>query len=438
MFFAIVVFVIAFAAIVSEKVDRMIAAILGATVLIMFRSIPYEEAVARIDFNVIFLLVGMMMVVYILAETGLFEWVAVVIAQKARGDGRIILAGLLVATAVLSALLDNVTTVVLMTPVTILITQILGLPTVPFLLLEALFSNIGGTATLIGDPPNILIGSQSHLTFNQFALHLGPVVLITMALTIPCAALLLGTSLSVPPEVRERILKATPNRAITDPFRLRRGLIVFLVLIGGFSLSHAVGIEPGLLALAGAAIMVVVCRSDLHRTMQAVEWNTIFFLIGLFMLVGGLEYHGLFHELGAAMFSLTKGQFFLTVMAILWVSAILSAVMGNIPVVIAMIPLVKSIEPVFADQLGVDGDLALTQVIVTEPLFWALALGTCFGGNGTLYGAAANVVVAQIATRNHFRITYTDFLRYGAPMTLASLVVASMYIWVRYFLLAPI
>ena len=433
--YALIIFGITYFLILTEKVDRTAAAIMGAASVVFFQLIPHKTALEHVDLDVMFLLVGMMTVVNILSETGLFEWVAVFIAQRARGNGLLILTGLLFATAVLSAFLDNVTTVVLIAPITILITQILEIPTVPFLILEALFSNIGGTATLVGDPPNILIGSKGHLSFNQFLAHLSPAVVGIMLVALLIIVVLFRKTMHVSPEARKRIMKATPSKAITDPFRLKRGLVVFALILLGFTLSHTLHIEPGLVALLGGFVMVVVTRSSVREAMEKVEWETIFFLIGLFILVGALEYNGLFEELGRVMFKMTSGHFFFTAMAVLWSSALLSSLFGNIPVVIAMIPLVSSLFKAFGAELGLQDNPELMALQIEQPLWWSLALGSCLGGNGTLLGAAANVVVAQIARKNNYPLSFFEFTRYGLPLMLLTLLLSSAYIYVRYFLL---
>lgn len=433
LWIALAVFAVAYILIVTEWVDRTAVAILAATACVLLGLIPYEEAIETVDLDVIFLLTGMMLVVAVLADTGLFEWVAIAIAKASRGNGLLILMALLVATAVLSAILDNVTTVVLIAPIAILITQILALKPAPFLILLVLFSNIGGAATLVGDPPNILIGSASGLTFRQFGEHLGPIVLVIMVVTLPPLAFFMRTRMHAEPAMRQRILRAHPRLAITDPGRLKRGAAVFALIMGGFLFSHAIGVQPGLIALAGGLLMLVVCRSPVRETLERVEWTTIFFLVGLFMTVGALEHNGLFDLLGEVLLEQTEGQLFVACMAILWIGAALSALAGNIPVVIALIPLVQVLIRAFHTSAGL-GDLPIDPGgAIAQPLWWSLALGTCLGGNGSLFGAAANIVVAQIARRNGYQLSFVDFLRYGLPLTLGSCLLASVYIYGRYF-----
>ncbi len=433
MIVALIIFFITYFFIVSEKIDKSIAALLGAGAIIFFHSAPYEELLGKIDLNVIFLLIGMMLIVNILATTGIFEWIAVVIARKAKGNGLLILVEFMIVTAVLSAFLDNVTTVILVAPITILITQILEIPTIPILILEAVFSNIGGTATLVGDPPNIIIGSQTDLAFNDFLLNLGPIIIVVMIVSLAVIVLFLRKSVSASPATRERIMKAKPGRAIIKPQVLKRALPVFGLVLLGFFFSRPLNVEPGIIALSGGLLMAIVCKANIHHVMEKVEWTTILFFIGLFMLIGALEINGLFEILGEHIVLWTKGNLLLTAITILWFSAIFSAIVDNIPLVIAMIPLIKSIIPSFVTQMGLEGMDSAIASQIEQPLFWALALGACLGGNGSLVGASANVVIAQIARRNKYNLTFWEFTKYGFPMMIISLIISSGYIYVRYF-----
>lgn len=438
MWISIIVFLITYALMVSEKMNRTAAAILGASAVLLMRRIPYETALEYVDLDVIFLLVGMMVVVNILSRTGLFEWVAIFIAQRAKGNPVVILIGLLSATAILSAFLDNVTTVVLIAPITILIAQILELPIAPFLILEALFSNMGGTATLVGDPPNILIGSKSGLSFNAFLVNLSPVVILCTLIVFAGILLLLHGKLKTTRALRRRIMKAEPAKAILDPKRLASGLVVFFFILAGFIASHWLKLQPGIIAFAGAFVMIVVTRSNMRAAMAEVEWETIFFLVGLFMLVGALEHNELFDSIAQYLFALTQGHLFATAMIVLWTSAILSALFGNIPVAIAMIPLVDKLIGSTAVELALEQSPDILERYIANPFWWSLALGACLGGNGTLFGAAANVVVIQVGRRNGYRLSFWDFMKYGAPVTLVTLLVSSIYIFVRYFAFSPL
>lgn len=426
---SLAVFAISYAFIVSEKVPPATAAIIGGALVVFFQLIPHEVALEKVDLEVIFLLTGMMIVVNILSETGLFEWVAVTIAQRSKGNGLVILAGLVVSTAVLSAFLDNVTTVVLIVPITILIAQILELPATPFLILEAIFSNIGGTATLVGDPPNILIGAKTHLTFNDFIVNLGPAILLLVLIMLVVAVLMLRKHLHVATAARERIMIARPEKAITEPGQLARALPVFLLILLGFVMAQELGVQPGMVALTGAFVMIVVTGSDIRTQLGKVEWETIFFLIGLFMLVGALEYNGLFDTMGEALVRYTEGNMLLATLAVLWVAGILAAFLSAVPVTIALIPLVSAY---IAGMGGTPGQ----HDPQFDMLWWALALGACLGGNGTMLGAPANVVVVQIARKNRYHVSFFEFARYGIPVLLLSLIFSSAYLYLRYFLLA--
>lgn len=432
MIAVIAIFVVTYALIASEKIDKAAAAVLGTTVVALLGLAPLEMLFEKIDLNVIFLLAGMMMIVNILAQTGVFEWIAITLAQQSKGRGMAIVLKFLLATALLSAFLDNVTTVILMAPITILVTQILEVPTVPVLILEAIFSNIGGTATLVGDPPNIVIGSQGGLSFNDFLVNLAPGVAIILGVSLLIIYPLFRKRFVVPENIRARVMQAHPNRAIINPIVLKRALPIFGLVLLGFFVSHTINLEPGLIALAGALLMAIVCKVHVHQALEKVEWGTIFFFIGLFMLIGALEVVGVFELLGGKLLSFTQGNLLLTAMVVLWASAIFSAIVDNIPLVIAMMPLLGSIIPGFAGQQGLT-DPAVIHTQIAEPLYWSLALGACLGGNGSLIGASANVVVAQISNRNKCKLTFMGFTKIGLPMMIMSLIISSLYIWMRYF-----
>ena len=428
-----IIFVATYILIASEKVDKAIAAILGAGAMVICGVAGFPDMLAKIDLNVLGLLVGMMIIVNLMATTGVFEWVAVQIARQTKGNGVLIAVEFMLATAFISAFMDNVTTVILMAPVTILITQLLGLPTVPILIMEAIFSNIGGTATLIGDPPNILIGASCNLSFNDFLLNLTPVVLVIALVTVGLVVFGMRRKLKSNPAAIHLVSLTEPRRAILDVKRLKRSLIVFAGVLLAFFCGRWIGIEPGLTAMCGACIMLLVCRVDFSHMLEKVEWSTIIFFCGLFMMVGALELNHAFSLLGAEMVKLTQGNFALTMMIILWGSALLSSVVDNIPLVIAMIPLINSIIPTFAGQMGLEGSEEISRT-VGQPLFWSLALGACLGGNGTLIGASANVVVSQVARKNGYKISFAEFSRYGFPLMLVSTAVSSVYLYLRYLI----
>lgn len=432
MLVPILIFLVVYFFIATEIIDKTIAALIGAALMIGFHLVHYEKALLAVDLNVIFLLVGMMVVVNTLTDTGVFEWLAIRLARLARGNGLLITVLFMVLTAVLSAFLDNVTTVILMAPITILLCQLLEMPAVPVLIMEAVFSNIGGTATLVGDPPNILIGSQTHLSFNDFLVNLSPPVLLMMVILLGVMTLMFRKQIKTTEQTRKRIAQSRPEKAILQPLVLKKALIVFGLILTGFFCSRLLDLEPGIVALGGAMLMVLVCKKNVHDALMHVEWNTILFFAGLFMMIAALEHNQVFEKMGEAILHLCGGNLAATVMTMLWFSAIASALVDNIPLVMAMIPLVKGIIPVFAQQMGIDDPL-LIQSQIAEPLFWSLALGACLGGNGTLVGASANVVIAQMANRNNCPITFWSFTKYGFPFMIASLIIAHLYLYFRFF-----
>jgi Na+/H+ antiporter NhaD/arsenite permease-like protein len=422
MIASIVIFVLVYILLASEKVEKSVAAILGAAAVILGGLIDFDSAMHAIDLNVIFLLVGMMTCVAILAETGFFEWVAISVAKAMNGRPIPILVMLLTVTMIFSALLDNVTTIILLAPVTILITQLLELPTLPFLILEALASNIGGTATLIGDPPNIIIGSRAELTFNDFIHHLSPGVVVIAIIFIITALLMLKKQLHVTDQVRTRVTEACPKRAIRDAKKMKRSLIVFGLIFIGFFTHHHLHVPPGIVALAGMGLMLLACRTKSEKMLRHVEWDAILFFIGLFIIIGALEHNGVIDLLATGMLNVCGDNLLLTTMVVLWGSAFLSAVLDNIPFVIVMMPLIQ--------KLLVDTGVSPTG---DNPLFWALAMGACLGGNGTIIGASANVVVSKIGERNGYHISFFQFMKWGFPFMIQSVFLAMIYLWLRYF-----
>ena len=298
MLFPIIVFLVVYFFIATEIIDKTIAALIGAGLMIGLHLVGYEEALHAIDLNVIFLLVGMMIVVNTLSDTGVFEWLAIKLARLAKGNGLVLAIFFMVLTAVLSAFLDNVTTVILMAPITILLCQLLEIPAVPILIMEAVFSNIGGTATLVGDPPNILIGSQTHLSFNDFIVNLSPPVLVMLAVLLGVMALMFRKTIKTTEQTRKRIEQSRPEKAILQPLVLKKALVVFGLILAGFFGGRALDIEPGIIALVGAMVMVLVCKKDIHHSLIHVEWNTILFFAGLFMMISALEHGHVFEAMG--------------------------------------------------------------------------------------------------------------------------------------------
>lgn len=430
MLFASAVFAIVYAFIISEKLNRAILALLGACLMIFGGLVTQDAAISGVDFNTIGLLMGMMLIVGITARCGVFQYVAVWSAKKVKAQPIGVLFMLSLVTATLSAFLDNVTTVLLIVPVTLLITEELKVKPYPYLIAEVLFSNIGGTATLIGDPPNIMIGSSVGLTFNQFVIHLSPAILVVIPATLVPLYFIWRKELVTTPEARARVMAYSERDAIRDPRLLKQSLAVIALVIGGFVAAHSLHIAPATIAIAGAVLLLFLdnyhrnAEEQSHAVQKAfaeVEWVTLMFFVGLFILVHGLNESGVIRMMAEKLLAATGGDKYLTALAILWGSAILSAFIDNIPFVATMIPLIKNMAPTFG------GDEALL------PLWWALALGACLGGNGTLIGASANLVVAGLAERSGHRIGFVPYLKSCFLLMLLSIVVAHIYIVWRYF-----
>lgn len=422
---AVAVFVAAYALIASERVHRTAAALAGAGVMLLLQVLSAEEAFhsmeTGVDWNVIFLLLGMMLIVAVLRRTGLFEYVAIWSAKRAQGRPFRILVTLSMVTAVASALLDNVTTVLLVAPVTVLVAERLRVRAVPFLIAEVLASNIGGTATLVGDPPNIIIGSEAGLSYTAFLVNLGPIALVVLVLFLAAARYLFRQDLSVSDDHVEEVMELDEREAIQDVGLLVRSLSVLALVTVGFLLHKPLGYDPATVALLGAGILLLIAGQQLRELVEDVEWETLVFFMGLFIMVGGLVRVGAIDAVANWAADLTGGNELVGSMLILGVSGVLSGFVDNIPYVAAMAPVV--------DQLS--GELGAGAV-----LWWALALGADMGGNLTLVGASANVVVVGLARRAGHPIRFGEFLRYGAAVTLMSLAVSAVYLWVRYFLLA--
>jgi Na+/H+ antiporter NhaD/arsenite permease-like protein len=419
-----------YAAIIWDKLNRSIVALLGASLMILVGALDQGEAVRGIDWNTLGLLAGMMILVSISRRSGMFQYAAIWSAQRARASPAGILLLLQLTTAVVSALLDNVTTVLLIVPVTLVITSELEVPPYPFLFAEVFASNIGGTATLIGDPPNILIGSLAGLDFNAFIVHLAPVVVVVMAAQALVAHLLWGRAMKSTPAHRDRVMAMRPADAILDPVLLRQASAVMSVVILAFIFARQLHVAPATVAMAGAAVLMFLDNwqhhnekqsANVHKTFSDVEWITIFFFIGLFVIVHGVEVGGLLGLLADKLVAATGGNLANAGYVVLWGSAFLSAIIDNIPVVATLIPLIKSTAPTFG---GADHIV---------PLWWCLSLGACLGGNGTLIGASANLTVAGLAERNAIPFRLLTYTCYAFPMMLLSLVICHAYVWWRYF-----
>ncbi|WP_003545709.1 SLC13 family permease [Desulfotomaculum nigrificans] len=416
---ATAVFLVAYAIIISEKIHRAVVALLGAMVVVVAGILSQEKAVEAIDFNTIGLLVGMMIIVGIARNSGVFEYLAVKAAKQSKGEPLAIMVALSVITAILSALLDNVTTVLLIVPVTFSIARSLEINPMPILFAEVMASNIGGTATLIGDPPNIMIGSATGLGFMDFVINLTPVVIVIMVVTVLLLKMIFRKQLVVRQELKQNIMNLDPRDEIKDPVLLKKSLIVIALTIGGFLLHQYVHLESATIALAGAALLLLLTREDPEHALTAVEWPVIFFFAGLFILVGGLEEVGVIEWIAKKSLELTGGAMLPTGMLILWLSAIASAFVDNIPFVATMIPLIQDM-----GRLGGITDL--------DPLWWSLSLGACLGGNGTIIGASANVVVVGMAEKRGYKWTFLGFMKVAFPLMIVSIIISTVYLYFFY------
>ncbi|MBI3512490.1 MAG: ArsB/NhaD family transporter [Proteobacteria bacterium] len=425
-----VVLVVTYVAVMVDRLNRAIVALLGAGLMIVLGVLTQDAAIRGVDFNTIALLTGMMLIVGITRRCGVFQYVAILSAQRVRANPAAVLALLSLVTAAFSALLDNVTTVLLIVPVTLAVTRELDVPPYPFLFAEIFASNIGGTATLIGDPPNIIIGSAVGLSFNDFIVHLTPVIIVVMVVQVLITHAIWGRRMHATPEDRRRVMAMVRREAIVDVRLFKQSSTVLAGVVLAFVLARWLGLEPGTIAMLGAAVLLLLDNlgrtpeqqsEEVHRTFTEVEWITLFFFIGLFIVVAGVERAGLLSILAERLVSATGGDLALTALTILWAAAVLSAVIDNIPFVATMIPLIKSLAPAFggAEQIG--------------PLWWALSLGACLGGNGTLIGASANLTVAGLAERQGVRFRFLTYTAYAFPMMLVSIAICHVYIAWRYF-----
>lgn len=417
MALAVGLFAAALVAIASERVDRTKVALLGAVLVVLVQTIDQDAAIEAIDWNTLGLLAGMMLMVKITETTGIYAWLAIRAGQLSRGRPLAIVVSLATTTALLSAFLDNLTTVLLLVPITFLLADALDLDAMPLIIIEILVSNIGGTATLIGDPPNILIAGATGLSFGEFIVNLAPIAAVTFVVVTGGLYLFYRKRLHVAPEARERIMQLDARRSIEDMAELKRTVPILLATIALFFAHQALHLEPATVALTGATTMLLVTHQPLERSLASIEWPTLFFFIGLFVMVGALEETGAIDQVATGIANLTAGDRSAELLGIMWASAIGSALVDNIPFTAAMIPVVDQL------QAANDGD---------DAYWWALALGACFGGNATLVAAAANVAAAGMAARAGQPIGFITFLRIGLPVTLVSLLLATAYMGLRY------
>lgn len=423
---ALVVFVGAYALIAAEKFSRSTVALVGAGLMLLLRLTDgptvYHSAEAGIDWNVVFLLLGMMLIVGVIRRTGVFEYLAIAAARRARGRPYRVMVTLLVLTAAASALLDNVTTVLLVAPVTFLVCERIGVRATPFLIAEALASNIGGTATLIGDPPNIIIASRAGLSFNDFVVHLAPFIVVLLVVFLAVCRVLFRADLTADADRVAEVMSLRPREAIRDKRLLVQGLGVLVLVLAGFVTSPLTDLQPSVVALLGAGLLLLISTVTSQEALAEVEWETLVLFAGLFVMVGALVNTGVIDDLARLLVGATGSSLLTTAMVLLVGSAVLSAIVDNIPYVATMAPVVAQL---VAAHPGTDATV----------LWWALALGADLGGNATAIGASANVVTLGLAERNDTRITFWEFTRYGALVAALSIALAAPYLWLRYFVL---
>ena len=414
---AIVIFLVTMAAIMTEKLHRTVAAVAGALLLILTGVMSVESGFSYVDLNTLGVLIGMMLFVAVVKNSGIFEYIAIKAAKIAKGRPWPLMVLFALITAVLSAFLDNVTTVLLIGPMTLAITSMLRINPIPFFMTQIMASNIGGTATLIGDPPNIMIGSAAGLSFTDFITNTGVAVLFVLAATIVCFYFIYGRKLHVEPEAMDSILQLDENKAIKDRSLLIKSVVMILLVVFGFVFHSQLHLESCTIALTAAAVMLLIGRQDVEEIVAGVEWTTILFFTGLFIVVGGLQETGVIQILANGLMDLTEGHMTLTILLILWVSAIVSSFLDNIPFVATLIPLILTMQ-----SSGVD----------VTPLWWAVSLGACLGGNGTLIGASANVVLSGISNRHGFPITFASYFKVGFPLMLVSVAISTVFLLLRF------
>ena len=414
---AIVIFLVTMAAIMTEKLHRTVAAVAGALLLILTGVLSVESGFSYVDLNTLGVLIGMMLFVAVVKNSGIFEYIAIKAAKIAKGRPWPLMVLFALITAVLSAFLDNVTTVLLIGPMTLAITSMLRINPIPFFMTQIMASNIGGTATLIGDPPNIMIGSAAGLSFTDFITNTGVAVLFVLAATIVCFYFIYGRKLHVEPEAMDSILQLDENKAIKDRSLLIKSVVMILLVVFGFVFHSQLHLESCTIALTAAAVMLLIGRQDVEEIVAGVEWTTILSFTGLFIVVGGLQETGVTQILANGLMDLTEGHMTLTILLILWVSAIVSSFLDNIPFVATLIPLILTMQ-----SSGVD----------VTPLWWAVSLGACLGGNGTLIGASANVVLSGISNRHGFPITFASYFKVGFPLMLVSVAISTVFLLLRF------
>lgn len=423
MFLALAIFVITYFFIITEWINKMTIVLLGGFLVVLCQIMTQDKAFDYIDWNVIFLLIGMMIIMGVIKETGVFQYAAIKTAKIAKGSPTKILLMMFVVTASISAILDNVTTVMIIIPVIILIASELGISPIPFIITQIMASNIGGTATLIGDPPNILIGSAVELSFMDFVFNLTPVIIIISLFSLVIIYYTFHKRMHVSNQRRARIMEYNEKILITNRPLLIKSAIVMSVLMVGFVIQEFIHLNSATIAMTSALILLILSnRKEVeHIITQSIDWVSLFFLIGLFMIVGGLNEVGVMDKVAPLVLKVTQGNFKIASLGMIWSSGILSSILGAVPVVATLIPLIKNLAAGF-------------QNVSMNPMWWSLALGSCLGGNFTVLGTAANIVSVGIAKRNGYNISFFRFIKYSFLITIMSLVVSTIYVWLRYFL----
>ena len=412
-----IIFLVAIICIMTEKVHRTTAAILGMVLLLAFKVMTLDQAVSYIDFNTLGVLIGMMLFVGVIKHSGLFEYISIKAAKKVNGDPWRIMVMFVILTAICSAFLDNVTTVLLMGPMTITIARLLEVDPVPTLMAQIFASNIGGTATMIGDPPNIMIGSEAHLSFAAFLLNTGVPCVIILVVLFAMLKFFYGKDMHASDAAIHKVMLLDEKKAIADPKLMKQSIVMIVLVTIGFMFHDQFGYQTAFVALAAGGIMMLIGHVDIDEVVANVEWPTLLFFTGLFVLVGGLEKTGIISALAKLIMSATGGHVIATMLVLLWASALLSSILDNIPFVATLIP--------FIHALGAHG-------MDTQPLWWAISLGACLGGNGTLIGASANVVLSGIAGKHGYPISFQSYLKKGFPVMIMSIIVSMIWLLLRF------
>lgn len=414
---SIAIFAICMLAIMTEKLHRSLVAIVGAMLLLVLHILPFDAAMGHIDFNTLGVLLGMMLFVSVVKLSGVFEFLAIKCARLAKGDPWKIMLLFVLLTAVLSAFLDNVTTVLLIGPMTLTVCKLLDVNPIPYFMTEIMASNIGGTATLIGDPPNIMIGSAAGFTFFDFIVYDAPVVVVIIAVVLVVFYFMYGRKMKVNEEHRARVMELDEHQQIKDPKLMKQSIVMTALVVVGFMAHGALGLESSVIALGAAGIILLVSGESIEHALSQVEWTTLTFFAGLFIIVGAMAETGVIEMLALGLINMTGGNVFITMLVLLLGSAVISSFLDNIPFVATMIPILLALE-----ASGMD----------TTPLWWAVSLGACLGGNGTLIGASANVVLSDISKKNGYEITFMSFFKVGFPVMLLTVLIAGVYLVLRF------